>query len=82
VTKTTNSPIKKIIAHTKWSNGKKKGWKPLSSKKKKNSIKDSEGNEEYRYPVSDPNKTMINDTKEPSGAHKKHPQRRNLTRIH
>jgi hypothetical protein len=55
---------------TKWSDG-KKGWKPLSSKKKKkNPIQDSEGNEENRYLVLDPNKTMINDTKKPSDAHK------------
>jgi hypothetical protein len=35
-------------------------------KKKKNSIQDSVGNEENRYPVPDLNKTMINVTKEPS----------------
>jgi hypothetical protein len=39
-------------------------------KKKKKLIQDSEGNEENRYPVPDPNKTMINNTKEPSDAHK------------
>jgi hypothetical protein len=33
---------------------------------KKNSIQDSVGNEENRYPVPDLNKTMINVTKEPS----------------
>jgi hypothetical protein len=33
-------------------------------------IQDSEGNEENRYPVPDPNKTKINDTKETSNAHK------------
>jgi hypothetical protein len=38
--------------------------------KNKNSIQDSEGNEENGYPVPDLNKTMINDTKEPSDAHK------------
>jgi hypothetical protein len=54
---------------TKRSNGKKKkGWKPLFSKK--NLTQDSEGNEENGYPVPDPKKTMINDTKEPSDAHK------------
>jgi hypothetical protein len=54
---------------TKCNDGKnKKGWKPLSSKK--NLIQDSEGNEENRYPVPDQNKTKINDTKEPSDAHK------------
>jgi mevalonate kinase len=37
---------------------------------KNNSIHDSEGNEEIRYPVPDPNKTMINDTKEHSETHK------------
>jgi hypothetical protein len=37
---------------------------------KDNSIQDSEGNEENGYPVLDPNKTMINDTKEPSHVHK------------
>jgi hypothetical protein len=40
------------------------------SPQKYNSIQDSEGNEENGYPVPDPNKTMINDTKEPSIAHK------------
>jgi Ni,Fe-hydrogenase I large subunit len=33
-------------------------------------IQDSEGNEENRQPVPDPNETKINDTKEPSDAHK------------
>jgi hypothetical protein len=40
------------------------------SLQKYNSIQDSEGNEENRYPVPDPNKTKINDTKETSNAHK------------
>jgi hypothetical protein len=54
----------------KWSDGKKKkGWKLLISKK--NSIKDSVGNEENGYLVPDLNKTMINVTKEPSDGHKK-----------
>jgi hypothetical protein len=54
---------------TKWSNGKKKnGWKSLSSKN--NLIHNSEGNEENRYPVPDPKKKMINNTKEHSNAHK------------
>jgi hypothetical protein len=35
-----------------------------------NLIQDSKGNEENGYPVPDSNKTMINDTKEPSNAHK------------
>jgi hypothetical protein len=35
-----------------------------------NLIQDSEGNEENRYLVPDSNKTKINDTKEPSNAHK------------
>jgi hypothetical protein len=57
------------LYNTKWSDGKKKkGWKPFSSKK--NLVQDSEGNEENGYPVSDPNKTKINGTKEPSDAHK------------
>jgi hypothetical protein len=38
--------------------------------KKNNLIQDSEWNEENGYSVSDPNKTRINDTKEPSNAHK------------
>jgi predicted house-cleaning noncanonical NTP pyrophosphatase (MazG superfamily) len=38
--------------------------------KKNNFIKDSEGNEENRYPVPYSNKTKINNTKEPSDAHK------------
>jgi hypothetical protein len=42
----------------------------LLKKKKKSLIQDSEANEENRYPVHDPNKTMINDTKELSDAHK------------
>jgi hypothetical protein len=33
-------------------------------------MQDSEGNEENWYPVSDSNKTKINDTKELSDAHK------------
>jgi hypothetical protein len=48
---------------------KKKRWKPLSSKN--NSILYLAGNEENGYPILDPNKTMINVTKEPSDAHKK-----------
>jgi hypothetical protein len=42
------------------------GWKPFSKK----STQDSKGNEKNGYPVPNPNKTMINDTKEPSDAHK------------
>jgi hypothetical protein len=38
---------------------------------KNNSIQDSVGNEENGYPVSDPNKTMINVTMEPSNTNKK-----------
>jgi hypothetical protein len=34
-----------------------------------NLIQDSEGNEENGYPVPDPNKTKITDTKEPSDVH-------------
>jgi hypothetical protein len=57
------------LHNTKWSNRKKKkGWKLLSSKK--NLIQNSEGNEENGYPVPNPNKTKINNTKEPSDAHK------------
>jgi hypothetical protein len=37
---------------------------------KTNLIQDSEGNEENGYLVPDLNKTKINDTKEPSDAHK------------
>jgi hypothetical protein len=40
------------------------------SPQKNNLIQDSERNEENRYSVSDPNKTMINDTKEPSNPQK------------
>jgi molecular chaperone DnaK (HSP70) len=46
----------------------KKGWKPFPLKN--NLIQDSQGNEESRYPVPDSNKTKINDSKEPSDAHK------------
>jgi hypothetical protein len=46
------------------------------SPQKNNSIQDSEGNEENKYPIPHPNKTMINNTKEPSDAHK-NTQRRN-----
>jgi hypothetical protein len=60
-------------------NGKKKGWKPHSSKKKI-SIQDSVGNKENGYPVPDSNKAIINVTKEPSDAHKKNTQRENLGR--
>jgi type I site-specific restriction endonuclease len=38
---------------------------------KNNSIEDSVGNQENGYPLPDPNKTMINVTKEPSDAQKK-----------
>jgi hypothetical protein len=38
---------------------------------KKNSIEESVGNEEDGYPVPNPNKTMINITKEPSDTYKK-----------
>jgi hypothetical protein len=38
---------------------------------KSNSIEDLVGNKENEYPVSDPNKTMINVTNEFSDAHKK-----------
>jgi hypothetical protein len=37
---------------------------------KNNSTQDSVGSEENVYPVPDPNKTMINVTKEPRDAHK------------
>jgi hypothetical protein len=40
---------------------------------KTNLIQDSVGNEENEYPVPDPNKTMINVTREPSNTHKKKP---------
>jgi DNA polymerase/3'-5' exonuclease PolX len=40
------------------------------SLQKNNSIQNSEGNEEFRYPANKPNKTTINNTKEPSVAHK------------
>jgi hypothetical protein len=40
---------------------------------KNNSIHDSVGNEENGYLVPDPNKAMINVTKEPSNSHKKKP---------
>jgi hypothetical protein len=40
------------------------------------------GNEENGYPVPNPNKTMINVTKEPSDTNKKIPQRGNLGRNH
>jgi hypothetical protein len=36
-----------------------------------NSIQDSIGNEENGYPGPDPNKTMINVTKEPSDTHER-----------
>jgi hypothetical protein len=36
-----------------------------------NLMEDPVGNEEKRYTAPDPNKTMINVTKEPSDAHKK-----------
>jgi hypothetical protein len=40
------------------------------SPQKNNLIQNSEGNEENGYLVPDSNKTKINDTKEPSDAHK------------
>jgi hypothetical protein len=54
---------------SKWSTGKKKR-DGNHSLPQKNLIQDSQGNEENRYPVSDSNKTKVNDTKEPSDAHK------------
>jgi hypothetical protein len=42
-------------------------------KKKKNSIQDSVGNEENRYPVPDLNKTMIDITNKPTDTHIKNP---------
>jgi hypothetical protein len=39
--------------------------------KQNNSIQDSVGNEENGYPVPDPNKIMINVTKEPGDNHQK-----------
>jgi hypothetical protein len=45
-----------------------KGWKPFPPQN--NLIQDSEGNEENRYPVSDSNKTKINNMKGPNEAHK------------
>jgi hypothetical protein len=54
---------------TKWSDGNKK--RDGSHSPHKNNLKqNSEGNEESRYPVPDSIKTKINDTKEPSDAHK------------
>jgi hypothetical protein len=44
--------------------------KTTTTTKKNNSTEDLVGNEENGYPVPDSNKTMINDTKEPSEAHK------------
>jgi hypothetical protein len=41
------------------------------SPQKNDSIQDSVGNEENGYPVPNPNKTMINVTKEPRDIHKK-----------
>jgi hypothetical protein len=54
---------------TKWSDGKEEGWN--HSPQKSNTIQDSVANEENGYPVTDPNKKMINITKEPSDAQKK-----------
>jgi hypothetical protein len=45
-------------------------WMETTLPPKNNLIQDSEGNEENGYPVPDSNKTKINDTKEPSYAHK------------
>jgi hypothetical protein len=50
--------------------GRRRDGNHCPQKKKNNSIEDSEGNEENGYSVPDPNKTMINDTKEPSNAYK------------
>jgi hypothetical protein len=44
--------------------------------KKSNSMGDSVGNEENGSPVPDPNKTMINVTKESSDTHKKPSKRK------
>jgi hypothetical protein len=58
------------LHNTKWSYGKKKKrWKSLSSKKKNKSIHNSVGTEKSGYAVPEPNKTMINVTKEPCDTH-------------
>jgi hypothetical protein len=44
---------------------------PNHSLQKSNSIQDSVGNEENGYPVPNPNKVMINVTKEPSDNYRK-----------
>jgi hypothetical protein len=43
-------------------------------------VEDLVRNKENVYPVTDPNKTMINVSNEPSVTHKKIPQRGNLGR--
>jgi hypothetical protein len=50
--------------------GRKKSDGNHSPPTQNNLIQDLEGNEENGYPVPDSNKTKINDTKEPSNAHK------------
>jgi hypothetical protein len=54
----------------------KKKERKQHSSKKKNSIEVLVGNEEKVYPVSDPNKTMINITIDSSDAHKTNPSKR------
>jgi hypothetical protein len=49
-----------------------------SPQKKNNLLQDSEENEESGYPVPDPNEIKINDTKEPSDAHKNNLKEENL----
>jgi hypothetical protein len=56
---------------------------PQKKKKKKTiKLRIQWENEENGYPVPDPNKTMINVTKEPSDTYKKILQRRNFGRNH
>jgi hypothetical protein len=55
------------LHRTKWSDGKKKRWKPLF--KKITHCRFQWKNEENGYPVPDLNITMINVTKKPSDAH-------------
>jgi hypothetical protein len=45
-------------------------WDGNQSPLKNTLIQDSEENEENRYPVPDPNKTKINNAKEPNDVHK------------
>jgi hypothetical protein len=70
VTETTKYPIKNNNIIPTGTMGRRKRDGNHSPPPKKNSIQDSEGNEENGYLVPDSNKKKINDAKEQNNVHK------------